>query len=93
MQFSSIWSIDKTLSGATTLGQSEPGSNGNKGVPHIPQSSNITGTSPSDCLVSYPGHSLWESYPSAEMQSVYSVALADWARQIWWRDEKRCQKR
>ncbi len=25
---------------------------------HIPQSSSITGDSPSDCLVSYPGHSL-----------------------------------
>ena len=26
------------------------------------------------------GHSLGESYPSAEMQSVYSTAPADWAR-------------
>ena len=33
---------------------------------------------PTDCLVSYTGHSLGESYPSAEMQSVYSVALAYW---------------
>ena len=41
------------LSGATTLGQSGPGSNHNKGVLCIPQSSSITGTSPSDCLVSY----------------------------------------
>ena len=45
------------LSGATTLGQSRPGSNGNEGVLCIPQSSSIAGTSPSDCLVSYPGHS------------------------------------
>ena len=38
----------------------------------------ITGTSPSDCLVSYTGHSLWwESYPSAEKQSLYSTAPAD----------------
>ena len=29
-----------------------------KGVLHIPQSSSTAGTSPSDCLVSYPGHSL-----------------------------------
>ena len=29
-----------------------------KGVPLIPQSSSITGNSPSDCLVSYPEHSL-----------------------------------
>ena len=66
-QFSSIWSIDRTLSGATTLSQSEPGSEGNEGVLRIPQSSNIIGTSASDCLVSCPGYSLRESYPSAEM--------------------------
>ena len=46
------------LSGATTQGLSGPGSDGNKGVLLIPQSSSITGTSPSDFLVSYPGHSL-----------------------------------
>ena len=47
-----------TLSGATTPGQNGPGSDGNEGVLCIPQSSNIAGTSPSDSLVSYPGHSL-----------------------------------
>ena len=67
------------LSGATTPSESEPGSNGNKGVLRIPQSSSITGTSPSDCLVSYPGHSLRGSYPSTEAQSVYSTAPIDWA--------------
>ena len=51
-QFISVWPIDKTLSGATTLGQSELGSDGNEGVLCIPQSSSITGISPSDCLVS-----------------------------------------
>ena len=56
-QFSSIWLIDRTLSGVTTLGQSWPGSDGNKGVFHIPQSSSITGTLLSDCFVSYPGPS------------------------------------
>ena len=40
--------MDKTLSSATTLGQSEPGSDGNEEVIFIPQSSGITGTSPSD---------------------------------------------
>ena len=30
MQFSSILSVDKALSGATIPGQSEPGSNGNE---------------------------------------------------------------
>ena len=55
-QFSSIWPIDRTLSGATTQGQSGPESDGNKGLLHITQSSIITGASPSDCLVSYLGH-------------------------------------
>ena len=73
--FSSFWSIDRTLLGATTPGQSAPRSDGNEGVLHIPQRSSITGTLPSDCLVSYPGHLLGVPYPSAEMQSVYSTAL------------------
>ena len=56
MSNSCIWLIDKTLASATTLGQSKPGSNGNEGALAIPQSSSITGASPSD-LVSYTGHS------------------------------------
>ena len=44
----------------------------------IPQSPCIAGTSPSDCLVSYAGHSLGGgSYPSAEVLSVYSIAPTD----------------
>ena len=83
MQFSSIQPIDRALSGATILGQSGPGSNGSEKVLHIPQSPSITGTSPSDRLVSYPGHLLvGGSYPSAERQPVYSTSLADWARKI-----------
>ena len=54
-QFSSIWPIDRTLSGAIPPGQSGLGSDGNEGIFHIPQSCSITGTS--DYLVSYPGHS------------------------------------
>ena len=77
MHFSSIWPINRTLSGATTLGQGGLGSDGNEGVLRIPQS--ITRTSPSDCLELYSGRSLVGSYPSAEMQSVYSTAPADWA--------------
>ena len=53
-QFSYIWPIDITLSSDATPRQSGPGSDGNEGVLHIPQSSGITETSPSDCLVSYP---------------------------------------
>ena len=60
-----------TLSSATTPGQSD----NNERVLRIPQSSCITGASPSDCLVSYLGHSLVVvgSYPSTEMQSVNST--------------------
>ena len=46
------------LSGAATSGPRGPGSDGNEGVLHIPQSPNLTGTSPSDCLVLCLGHSL-----------------------------------
>ena len=56
MSNSSIWTIDRTLSVATTLGQSGPGSDDTGGVLPIPQSSSITGDSQSDGLVSYPGH-------------------------------------
>ena len=55
-QFSSIQTLDRTLSGTATPDQSGPGNDSNKGVLHIPQRSSITGTSPSDILVSYPGH-------------------------------------
>ena len=77
-QFSFIWSIDSTLLGATTLGQNGPGSNGSKGVLHIPQSSSITEASLLDPLESCQGHSLEESYPSTEMQLVYSTAPVGW---------------
>ena len=75
MQFSSVKPIYRALSG----GQSGPGSNGNERVLYILQSPSITRTSQSDCLVSYAGHSLMGSYPSAEVQSVYSTTPADWA--------------
>ena len=66
-----------TLSVATTLDQSGPGSNGNERVLHISQISKVT-ASPSDGLMPYPGHSLKEeAYTSAEMQSEYSTAPDD----------------
>ena len=80
--FSSIWPINRILSGATMPGQSGPGSSGNKGVLCISQFSSITGDSWSDCLVSYPGLLLGESYLSEEMQLVYSAAPANWTK--WW---------
>ena len=52
MSNSSIWPIDRILSGATTTGQSGL----NERVFYIPQRSSITGTSPSDCLMSYSRH-------------------------------------
>ena len=67
------------LSGAIYSGQMVLGIDGSEEVHRIPQNSIITEVSPSDCLVSYPGHSFGESYLSAEMQSVYSAAPADWA--------------
>ena len=45
--FSSIQPIDRTLSGASTLGQSRPGSDDNNEV----LCSSITGISLSDCVI------------------------------------------
>ena len=61
-QFSSTWPKDRTLSDATTPGQSGPGSNGNQGMLHILQSSGITETSPSDWLVGFNGISTFVGY-------------------------------
>ena len=68
-----IWTIDKSLSGATNPGLSGPGRDGKGGLLCISQTFNITGAYhivKSDML---------ESYPSAEKQSVYSIAPTDWA--------------
>ena len=77
-QLSSILPINRTKSSATIPGQNGPGSKGNEGILCILQSSSITEAPPSNCLVSYPGHSLvgW-SYPSAEVQSVTPAAPSD----------------
>ena len=47
----------RTLSDATTPSQGEPGSDGNEEVFHIPKIFRTSAT-PSDCLASYPRHSL-----------------------------------
>ena len=62
----SILPIVRNLSGATTAGQNGHGSDGNEGLLRITQSPSINGASPSDCLVSYLGHSLQGSYPSTD---------------------------
>ena len=61
--------MDKTLSGATTLGQSGPENEYNEVVLHTPQHSK-TGASLSDSLMSYPEI----SSASPQMQAVYSTA-------------------
>ena len=81
--FSFIWPRDKTLSGATTLGQSGPGSDGNEGVIHISQSSSITGASPPDYLVSYSGHSLWRSYLCRDAVGVF-YSSSQLGKRFWW---------
>ena len=48
-QARSIWPIDGTLTGTSTLGLSKPRSNGNKGILHTFQISR-TGASPSDTV-------------------------------------------
>ena len=53
-----------TLPGVTTTGQSKSGGDDNEGAFCIPRISIITGESPSDCLVSFPGHLLEESFSS-----------------------------
>ena len=70
--FSSIWPILRILSGSTNPSQSGPGSSDNEGKIQIPKD-------PSNCLLSFARHSLGESYPSAEMQLLHSIAPADWA--------------
>ena len=78
MSSNSIWPIDRTFPGATSLDQSRPRSDGNEGRLHLPQSLNFNGASSSACLMSYPGCSLGESYLSVETQSLYSMVPADW---------------
>ena len=64
------------------LGQSGPESDGNEGVPRIPQSSKIPGASPSDCLVSYVGHSLGGGLTL--LQRCSWCILQPQARISWW---------
>ena len=84
-QISFIKPIDRALPGTAIPGQSGPVSDGIKGVLCIPQSSRIIEASPSDCLVSYPGHTLWRvSYPFSRgaIGIFYSHPLADWVN-MW----------
>ena len=69
-----------TLSDVTTPGQIGPWSDSNEGVLRIPQSSSITGVSPSDCFLSYQGDSLGGGLTPLQRGSQYTLcASADWA--------------
>ena len=82
-QFSSIWPIDRTLSGATTPGHSGPGNDGKwRGTLHSPKLQHYWNLTIrlfnviSRTLVGQTGRE--GSYPSAENQSVYSTAPTNW---------------
>ena len=78
-QFSFIWPIDRTLSGATTPGQNKPGSDGSERVLRIYKIS--SSLEPHHqfvfCIIKdtrWVGANLFE-----KKQPVYSTAPADWA--------------
>ena len=72
MSNGSIWSIDKTCQVLTLL--VDLGVMAMKGYSAFPKAPALL---ESQSLVSYAGHSLVESYPSEDMQSVYSTTPAD----------------
>ena len=76
-QVSSIWRIDRTLSGATTLGQSGPGRDGNDNL-HSPKlQHNWNLNIRLICVIS---RTLVEvSLTPLQRRMVYSTAPADWA--------------
>ena len=74
MSNSSIWPIYKNQSGATTSGQSEPGSDANEGWFCIPQSASITVASQSCFYCNIQGTRWLWSYTSAKVQFVYYIA-------------------
>ena len=79
MSNSSIWPIDRTLSGATPPDQSGPRSVGYSAFPKTPHYWNLTIR-----LFNVLSRTLvdWRSYPSVEMQLVYSTAPAYWAEKV-----------
>ena len=80
MHVSSIRPVDRTLSGATTLSQSGPGSNSNEGgTPHLPMLQHYWNLTIRLFSVIFRTPVGGGSYPSAEKQLVYSTAPTDWA--------------
>ena len=76
MSNSSIGQIDRALSGATTPRQSGPGSDDNKGVFCISQSSRIRWFNVVSRTLVWKGVG---PYSTAETQLVYSTSTANWA--------------
>ena len=77
IQFSFIWPIDRTLSSTSTPGQVDQGAMAMNGYSIFPKAPTLLKPRHEIVWVSYPGHSLEESYHSAEMQSVSSPIPAD----------------
>ena len=71
--------LDVSLTDTSTQNQKGLRRNGNGGFLHIPKRFR-TGASSLNCFVLYPGHSLGESYLTAEMQIAYSTASDDWVQ-------------
>ena len=82
-----IWPTDKTLSGATSTGQSGPGVDDNEEL-SIPQSSSITGASPLDCLMSYPRHLLAGEVLSFSRDVVNVFYSPTWLERSEWTSEQ-----
>ena len=72
-----IWLLDDTTVSTTISSHPQTGSNSNEGEPYISQISRTNFTITSS-FMSYPGHSLTEDLPSAEIQSVYYYSLDNW---------------
>ena len=90
-----LFDLDETLSGATTPGQSGLKSDGNEGILRISKRSSITGTSPSDWLVSYPEYSLGGVLPLCRdvVGVFYSPSQLGPLSSMPWRPFQACQLR
>ena len=82
-QFSSIWPIDRTLSGATSPSQRGPGRMPMKGCSVFPKAQVLLEPHHQIVYCHIQGTRLVkEAYPSAGLQSVNSTAPADWPKEL-----------
>ena len=84
MSNSSIWPIDRNFSGAITSDQWTWEWWQWRSTPHYPKLQHYWNLTIRCSLMSYPGVSSGEFYPSAKMQLVYSTTTADSARVSQW---------